>query len=70
MKQTFVIRPSILSELFTNLAAGWFALVIITPTALLTFSFDQTITGFIKAITNGVICLLIAEIFSRLEVTV
>lgn len=70
MKLTFVIRPSILSELFTNLAAGWFALVIITPTALQTFSFDQTITGFIKAITNGVICLLIAEIFSRLEVTV
>ncbi len=70
MKQTFVVRPSILSELFTNLAAGWFALVIITPTALLTFSLDQTVTGFIKAITNGVICLLIAEIFSRLEVTV
>lgn len=47
------VRPAILSELFTNLAAGWFALVIITPTSLMTFSVSQTIAGFVKAIVNG-----------------
>ncbi len=68
MKQVFSIRPSILSELFTNLAAGWFALLIITPTALISISTDKTVIGFLKAIIGGFICLMISEIFSRLEV--
>ncbi len=65
----YSIRPSILSELFINLAAGWLGLVVITPTVLLSEAVEQTVVGFIRAIIGGFLCLLIAELFRRLEVT-
>ena len=68
MKHGYLIRPRILSELFTNLSAGWFALVIISPALLVTTSLDTTLTGFVKSIAGGSICLWIANLFDKLEV--
>lgn len=67
MKYSFYVRPAILSGLFTNLAAGWFGLAIITPTALVSTTVIQTVGGFIKAIASGIVCLLMAEILVRFE---
>lgn len=44
------VRPAILSELFTNLAAGWFGLLLITPTAIVTESFWMTAAQVMKAL--------------------
>lgn len=67
MKQYYV-RPAILSDLFTNLAAGWFALIIITPGVLINYLEFFTFVNIAKSLLGGLTCLLIAEIFSRLEV--
>ncbi len=64
----YSVRPEILSDLFTNLAAGWFALIIITPGFLINSFTLLTLANFIKSLLGGIACLLIAEIFSRLEV--
>lgn len=51
------IRPEILSGLFTSLAAGWFALILITP------QFPSLLAPF----AGGIICLTIAELILRLK---
>ena len=55
------VRPAILSEVFTNLAAGWFGLLLITPTAIASDSFLVTAAQVMKALLAGIISLLFAE---------
>lgn len=59
------IRPAILSELFTNLAAGWFGLVLITPSAIASESPLLTAIQVLKALATGVASLVFAEQFMR-----
>ena len=60
------IRAEILSGLFTNLAAGWFALILITP-QIVANSYSNLFSSLFVPFFGGIICLTIAELILRFE---
>ena len=61
------VRPSIISGLFTDLAAGWLGIVLISPLSLIQPTPEETFFAFTKAIFNSIVCLVLAEIIIRIE---
>lgn len=61
------IRPTILAELFTNLAAGWFGLLLITPSAIASESLFVTVVQTVRAILAGLASLAFAEQLARIS---
>lgn len=59
----------VVSEIFTNLAAGWFGLVLITPAAIPALSFSDLTGKITLSLVYGLGCALIAIELSK-EVTV
>lgn len=63
------IRPAILSELFTNLAAGWFGLLLITPSTIASESLFVTAVQAARAILAGLASLAFAEQLAHINET-
>ncbi len=58
------LRRNILSQLFVNLAAGWFGVVLIVPGVTQLKSFDDFI-WLTKNVLFGILALIIAEILIK-----
>jgi len=60
-----VIKATTLSNLFINLSSGAFGLVILTPGFLSGTSLLETFSVVIRALSIGIIFLLLAELFNQ-----
>jgi hypothetical protein len=63
--EKMLIRPEILSNLFTDLAAGWLGLILVTPAAISSERVEEIVVSITRALLGAVISLLTAEFFAR-----
>lgn len=58
-------RTAVLSELCTNLAAGWFGLIIITPAAIAASSLMELVAALLRALLLGVFFAYVAILLRK-----
>jgi hypothetical protein len=62
IKSYQVNLPNILSQLFVNLAAAWFAIVVVTPGLIPT---DTFITSLFRNFFFGIVAIILALILAK-----
>lgn len=53
-----LVRPKIIADLFTNLAAGWFGLILVVR--------PESVSSLITSLFGGILSLLITEYIYRI----